>query len=554
MLTRLSIRNIVLIREAELLFDKGLTVLTGETGAGKSILLDALGLVLGNRAEARLVRAGAENAMVIAEYELLPAQPVHALLTEQGLESSETLILRRQIRVDGTSKAFVNDQPVTLKLLRDIGERLVSICGQHGQKGLLDSSEHLKFLDRYAKTEALKATVTAAYHHWKRAERARHALEEQLIEAERNRDYLEHMLKELAALAPQEGEETALVEKRTAMMQAEKSGAALREISELLGGPTPLAARLRNAETLIARSALAATSEGKALGEALERTQAELEEAENILGRLMREDHYDEKLLERTEERLFSLREMARKYRVTVEGLYDLLTTSTAKLSALSDSSAEHARLAEEERAAKSRFQETAMVLRNQRLAAIPLLEAAVHQELSPLKMEATRFRVACIEKNDAAWSESGIDEVRFEVSTNAGSPFGTLGAIASGGELSRLMLALSVVLQQAEDSSMLIFDEIDTGTGGAVADAIGARLARLSAHQQVCVVTHLPQVAARGDSHLFIAKERVGDHTETRVVRLSEGERTEELARMLSGAEITGEARSAALRLREAI
>ncbi len=551
---RLSIRNVVLIREAELVFDRGLTVLSGETGAGKSILLDALGLVLGNRAEARLVRSGEESATVSAEYALGPTHSLHAFLAEQGFDTEKTLILRRQIRADGASKAFVNDQPVTLKILKEIGERLVTICGQHGQKGLLDTAEHLKFLDRFARSEGPKAAVAVAYQVWSEAGLASRALEERLREAERNRGYLEHMVKELAGLAPQEGEETELVEKRTAMMQAEKSGAAVHEISEILGGSQPLATRLRNAEILLTRSPAATTSDGMALSEAFTRVQAELEEAETILSRLLRGDHYDERLLERTEERLFGLREAARKYRVSVEGLFGLLTSSQATLNNLEDSSAEHARLAEREHQAEASFLEIARRLRAERLAAIPDLEAVIHRELAPLKMEATRFRVACTEKDRVNWSSSGIDQVVFEVSTNAGSPFGPLNAIASGGELSRLMLALSVVLRTPEDGAMLIFDEIDSGTGGAVADAIGARLSRLADHQQVCVVTHLPQVAARANTHLFITKERVGEQTETRLIPLDESQRTEELARMLSGAEITSEARSAAQRLREAV
>jgi DNA repair protein RecN (Recombination protein N) len=550
MLTRLTIRNIVLIQATELLFGKGLTVLTGETGAGKSILLDALGLVLGNRAEARLIRSGEDNAQVSAEFDVSDHAELHQLLEEHGIERENSLIIRRQLKADGSSKAWVNDQPVTLKLLKDLGERLVIIHGQHGQKGLMEVGQHAAYLDAYAVNERWLQTVSHAYRQWREAQDRHHALHQELVNAERERDYLEHMVKELATLAPEVGEEEELVSKRTTLMQAEKSGAVLRHISDALNGSQPIAEALRQIQVALVRSPIAEKAEGQTMIEALERAQNEIGEAESALATMIREDVYDERALEQVEERLFLLREMARKHRVTVDDLAFTLVNATQKLTTLHHGTAKLQRVNAEMATAKAAYHTAATHLRERRLSAVAGLEAAVHCELAPLKMEATRFRVTCTEKPESAWAENGMDEIRFEVSTNAGSPFAPLATIASGGELSRFMLSLAVVLKPSHDAPMLIFDEIDTGTGGAVADAIGGRLAALATHQQVCVVTHLPQVAARGSAHLFIEKRTREGHTVTSVVTLDDTARREELARMLSGATITEEARHAARRL----
>jgi DNA repair protein RecN (Recombination protein N) len=555
MLIRLSIRNIVLIRAIDVEMRSGLTVLTGETGAGKSILLDALGLVLGNRAEGKLVRQGADRASVTAEFDLSSVPSIRTLLGEQGIAlEDETLVVRRQLTADGTSKAFLNDQPVTLRLLKEVGDRLVTLHGQHGQRGLMDVASHALTLDAFARTDALRTEVALAYQHWQRHTEALRTLEEATERAQRERDYLQHIVTELAALSPQEGEEEALITERTAHMHAEKSGAVLRDVSAMLGeGSPPIATLLRQAQTALLRSPVASLSEGQQLIEALERTGNELSEAESLLSGLLRSDSYNEHALEKAEERLFALRDAARKHRTSVEALPSIYANAKASLSALTHSVEEHARITEEVAVARAHFITQATTLRTARHAAITRLETAVHHELAPLKMEATRFRVSITDREERAWSASGMDEVRFEVATNPNTPYAALHSIASGGELSRFMLALAVVLTPPHDASLLIFDEIDTGTGGAVADAIGARLAALATRQHVCVVTHLPQVAARGATHLFIEKTLVEGQMETSLRHLEGEARTEELARMLSGATITQEARRAARTLQVA-
>lgn len=550
MLTRLHLRNIVLIKEAELRFTKGLTVLSGETGAGKSILLDALGLVIGKRAEARLVRAGEDKAYVSAEFDITGNDALIAWLDEQGMEVDNTLIIRRQIMLDGSSKAHVNDQPVTLKLLKMLGEMLVEIHGQHGQKGLLDAQNHQQFLDAYAGNAELLQDIAAAYKVWKKARDAIAVLEAELEQAERERDYLQHVLKELDALAPEAGEEEQLVEQRTALMQAEKSGKLLQEVSATLNGAQPVVELIRRAQTSLVRSAVGEGKEGQQIIDGLERALNEIADAECSLEVLIREDGYDEQALDAVEDRLFALREAARKHRTSLDGLVDIWHSAKGKIASLESSTDQLAVLRKQQDAASIHYQQTASDLRVKRLAAVEKLQDAIHAELAPLKMEATRFRVLCDEKPQAGWSARGADEICFEVSTNPGSPFGALSDIASGGELSRFMLALAVVLGSGEHRPVMIFDEIDTGTGGAVADAIGARLKALAAHAQVCVVTHLPQVAAQGQAHYFIEKHVVDDATVTQVSALDGQARHEELARMLSGAEVTDEARKAAGRL----
>ncbi len=553
MLTRLHLRNIVLIKEAELLFGKGLTVLSGETGAGKSILLDALGLVLGKRAEARMVRAGEDAAQINAEFDVASHAELQAWLDEQGIEPDELLMIRRQVKADGASKCYVNDQPVTLKLLKSLGEKLVEIHGQHGQKGLLDAVNHRAFLDAYAAHDDLLDAVAAAYTIWKKVRDEIAALHARLQQAERERDYLEHMVGELAGLAPEVGEEEVLVEQRTSLMQAEKTGAVLQEVSGILNGAQPVAEIVRRAQTALMRSAANEQEQGQQVIDGLERALNELADAEVRLEDLIRADGYDEKALEQAEERLFALRGAARKHRCTVDELAALLLESKGKMDALNHSSERLGALQKEQADAAQAYEVAAKALSASRRCAAEALEAAMHKELAPLKMEATRFRVMCEPKSEDGWVAHGADAIAFEVSTNPGSPFGALNDIASGGELSRFMLALAVVLGGGEQRPVMIFDEIDTGTGGAVADAIGARLKALSNNAQVCVVTHLPQVAAQGHAHYFIEKQVVGDATVTKVAHLDGKARHEELARMLSGAEVTDEARKAATKLLEA-
>ncbi len=552
MLTRLTLKNIVLIRHASLEFGSGLTVLSGETGAGKSILLDALGLIIGKRAEARLVRAGEAQAQVSAEFEIADAD-FRNWLHEHDIECEGQLIIRRSIKADGTSKAYMNDAPVTLKLLKHCGEKLVEIHGQHGQKGLLDSTNHQYYLDAYGEHDTLLAEVQAAYAKWNYVRKEIRTLHEALQQAQREQDYLQHTLKELDALSPEEDEETQLVEQRSALMQAEKTGAALQDASEALNGATPVAQILSKCQNILIRSPIGEQKRGQTIIDGLERCLNELADAEMELEAMIRDDGYDEALLEKTESRLFALRDAARKHRTTVDGLHGIWQEAQQKINQLRDADDTLSTLTKQEKELRTTYEKAAQSLSTARQKASSKLEASVHSELAPLKMEATRFKAVCNRQPLERWGAKGMDEIYFEVSTNPGSPFGALNDIASGGELSRFMLALAVVLgAKNSNPPMMIFDEIDTGTGGAVADAIGARLKQLAKDGQVCVVTHLPQVAARGQSQYFIEKHVVDGQTETTVTLLDSKARHEELARMLSGADITDEARQAAARLLE--
>jgi DNA repair protein RecN (Recombination protein N) len=552
MLSHLSIQNLVLIEKAEIHPGGGLCVLSGETGAGKSILLDALGLALGGRSEARLVRKGAEKAQVAATFEIGTHDGIAALMEELGLEPAEEIIIRRQLTADGKSKAFINDEPVSVKALKDLGEALVEIHGQHQQRGLLDSAQHLALLDAYGQLSKERAKVAEAHAAWKAVERSLSELLETLNQAAREREYLEHMQQELASLSPEAGEEERLAEARTRMMQSEKMAQTIDDALAALTQPRSISEALRSAERVLTRSTLAEAPKFSTALAALDKAGIELQEAISQLEALGTECGYDQGELERSEERLFALRAAARKYQCSVDELPTRLADVNARLGALNTGEKNRAQLEKDLAITREAYVQAATALRKAREKAGGRLEESVLKELKPLKMEATRFRVAMTPKDEAQWGANGMDAVRFEVATNKGSDFGALAAIASGGELSRFMLALAVVLGEVDATPVLIFDEIDTGTGGAVADAIGKRLERLGQHAQVLVVTHQPQVAARGRTHFFIEKKSKGETTTTQVRALDDAGRREELARMLSGAAITEEARKAADRLME--
>lgn len=552
MLTHLSIQNLVLIEKAELHPGPGLCVLSGETGAGKSILLDALGLALGGRSEARLVRKGAEKAQVTASFDVGAHAGVASQMEALGLEPAQEIIIRRQLATDGKSKAFINDEPVSAKALKDLGEVLVEIHGQHQQRGLLDAAQHLALLDAYGQHSKARAAVAAAYGAWKQVEQTLEELLQSLAQALREREYLEHMQKELASLAPEIGEEDQLAEARTRMMQSEKMAQTIDEALAALTQPRSLTEMLRSAERVMTRSTLAEAPKFAPVLTSLDKAGIELQEAISQLEALGDACEYDEHELERSEERLFALRAAARKYQCAVDELPARLAEVNAKLGVLNTSEKNRAALEKDLAVKRDAYVQAATALRNAREKAAAKLETALLKELKPLKMEATRFRVAIVAKDASHWGANGMDAIRFEVATNKGSDFGALAAIASGGELSRFMLALAVVLGEVDATPVLIFDEIDTGTGGAVADAIGKRLEQLGQHAQVLVVTHQPQVAARGRTHFFIEKKSKADTTFTQVRALDDAGRREELARMLSGAAITDEARKAADRLME--
>jgi DNA repair protein RecN (Recombination protein N) len=549
MLRQLAVQNIVLVEHLELEFERGLGVLTGETGAGKSILLDALGLALGVRAETGLVRAGAQSAAVSAELDLPPGHVVHALLGEHGIEidPGEPLIVRRTLKNDGGSRAFVGGASVPAAVLRDIGALAVEIHGQHDDRGLLNPKGHRALLDAFGKLNP--APVERAWADVTRIEAELAHARGEAAAAERDREWLEHASKEIEALAPEQGEETRLAEERAAMQAGLKAGESLAGLDELLGGSEGALSLLRQAARRIERGAADHPLLADALA-ALDRAVIEASEAEDRIARAADVMVFDPARLEQVEARLFDIRGLARKHRVEADSLAELGEQMRAQLDAIEAGGERVAELDRKLVEARNAYSASAEALSRQRHETAARLDSAVAGELAPLRLDAARFQSAI---SPAEPGPSGTDRVEFEVSTNPGAPFGPLTRIASGGELSRFILALKVALAEAGSAATMIFDEVDRGVGGAVASAIGERLARLAEQSQVLVVTHSPQVAARASHHYRIEKSHGSEGTRTRVRKLGPDERREEIARMLSGASITDEARAQALRLLDA-
>ncbi|MEN2786361.1 DNA repair protein RecN [Sphingomonas qilianensis] len=552
MLTALAIRDVVLIEALDLDFATGLGVLTGETGAGKSILLDALGLALGARGDSALVRHGTKQAVVTASFET-PREggAIAALLDENGLdmEPGEPLIIRRIVKADGGSRAFVNDQPASAGLLRELGSQLVEIHGQHDDRGLLNPRGHRALLDTFARIDP--APATAAHRAWRTAETALAEAREELDTQTRDQEWLEHAVAELRAFGPEEGEEETLATRRADMQRGEKIADDLQAIADLLEGSDGGLARLRQAARILERVGQDHEALGEAL-EAIDRAIIEGAEAQEKVDEAAAALAFDPAQLESDETRLFDLRALARKHRVQPDGLAALAQELSDKLERIESGGAGLAALERTLAAAAKSYETEADRLTQQRRDAAARLDAAVKAELAPLKLDAARFRTAIAPLPRDAWGPAGKDRVEFEISTNPGAPFAPLTKIASGGELSRFILALKVALAEEGGAATMIFDEIDRGVGGAVASAIGERLARLAGHTQLLVVTHSPQVAARGERHLLIAKSHDGTVTRTGVRALDDAERREEIARMLSGATVTDEARAQAVRLLE--
>jgi DNA repair protein RecN (Recombination protein N) len=549
-LTALSIRDVVLIETLDLEFGPGLGVLTGETGAGKSILLDSLGLALGARADSGLVRDGQAQAVVTVSFELPSQHPARSLLAENGLESEpgEPLVIRRIVKADGGSRALVNDQSASVALLRDLGTMLVEIHGQHDDRGLLNSRGHRALLDTYGglDTEA----VSRAYRAVQEAKSALASARAEQDAAERDREWLEHAVAELQTLAPEAGEEESLASLRATMQTGQRLSSELATIGEQLEGSDGALALLRQAARRLDRMA----SEHELLAEALaavDRAVIEASDAEDKLARAVDELAFEPARLDEAETRLFELRAAARKHRVSPDELPSLLDDLSARLDSLQSGGGRIASLEAELASAQTAYEAAAAALSSRRGLAAERLDKAVAAELRPLKLDAARFRtvVTLLEEG----GESGRDRVEFEISTNPGAPFAPLVRIASGGELSRFILALKVARATSGGATTMIFDEIDRGVGGAVASAIGERLHRLAESAQLLVVTHSPQVAARGNRHLLIEKSHSGTVTRTSVQSLDESRRREEIARMLSGAQVTDEARAQASRLLDA-
>jgi len=549
MLRQLAIHNIVLVERLELEFEPGLGVLTGETGAGKSILLDAVGLALGARGDTALVRAGQESASVSAEFDLPRGHPAFGLLEEQGIsiEAGEAMIVRRTVKSDGGSRAFVGGASVPAGLLRDVGTLAVEIHGQHDDRGLLNPKGHRALLDAFGRLNT--APVERAWSEVTRFESDLLEARSAAAAAERDREWLEHACAEIEALGPQEGEETRLAEERAAMQAGLKAGESLTGLDDLLGGSEGALAQLRQAARKIERGAAEHPLLAEALS-ALDRALIEASEAEDRIARAADAMAFDPARLEQAEARLFDIRGLARKHRVEPDQLAALGAQMREQLAAIEAGGERIADLDRQLVDAREAYTVAADALSKQRHEAARRLDTAVASELAPLRLDAARFRTAIA---TAEPGPSGTDRIEFEVSTNPGAPFGPLTRIASGGELSRFILALKVALAEAGSAATMIFDEVDRGVGGAVASAIGERLARLAQQSQVLVVTHSPQVAARASHHYRIEKSHGPDGTRTSVRKLSAEERREEIARMLSGASITEEARAQASRLLDA-
>ncbi|WP_425409518.1 DNA repair protein RecN [Hyphococcus sp.] len=557
MLTSLQIQDFVLIDQARLALGPGMTVLTGETGAGKSILLDALGLAVGGRAERGAVRqiskgVSAKQGVVSVIFEPQAGHPVWSVLEENALDTGEDqVILRRVQTADGRGRGFVNDQPVSIGMLRTVGETLIEIHGQHDGRGFLTASAHRQMLDEFGGLTKKAAGVAACWRRWRDAQDQLEEKKRARDAAAREADYLRHVVERLGKLDPQADEEAALASRRAELMASDKIADDLNAAATAMsegGFDTKLAAALRRIERAAARmedpdnplAQLAARLES-ALNEAGEARIA-LDDAISRYGA-------DPDELDRAEERLFALRAEARKHGVTPDGLRAFLDKARATLDDLEQGEAAFGALEKEMQDAKAGFTKAAAALSKDRISAAAKLDRAVAKELAPLKLGKAVFETRIA--SDASHPTSdGIDNVEFMVATNPGAPAGPLKTIASGGELSRFVLAMKAALSVKENRTVIIFDEVDAGVGGAVADAVGERLARLAADAQVLVVTHSPQVAARAGAHWRIEKKQTKSSTLTKVTALGADEREEEIARMLSGAEITDEARAAARRL----
>jgi DNA repair protein RecN (Recombination protein N) len=551
MLSRLSIRDIVVIDRLDIDFAGGLAVLTGETGAGKSILLDAFALALGARGDQSLVRQGVEQGQVTATFEVAARHPARALLKANDIAAEDELILRRVQFADGRTRAFVNDQPVSVQVMKELGSALVEIHGQHDDRALVDAGTHRRLLDAFGALESDAAKVETLWEARRAAQEAADAHRTQVEQAKRESDWLRHAVDELDKLAPQVGEETTLATRRTVMMQSEKVAEDLRDAHEVIAGANSSVPALSGVIRRLERRTSQAPSLVEPAVKALDAALTALEETRGHLEQALRTADFDPAELERNEERLFALRAAGRKYNVPVDELAALARKYNGDIVLIDAGEEKLKGLTIAAARAEADFRAAAGALSMARAKATTALDKAVNGELTPLKLERAKFSTEIV-SDPAAAGPNGIDRVEFWVQTNPGTKPGPLMKIASGGELARFLLALKVVLADRGSAPTLVFDEIDTGVGGAVADAIGVRLARLASGVQVLAVTHAPQVAARADRHYVISKDALekGKRVATRVNEVAEERRREEIARMLAGAEITNEARAAAERL----
>lgn len=551
MLASLSIRDVILIDKLDLEFLDGLGVLTGETGAGKSILLDSLGLALGERGDSGLIRPGSDKLSVTAAFDIPEHHPARQVLAEQDMMVDDgTIVLRRSLGRDGRSRAFINDQAVSVGLLRQLGAALVEVHGQFDAHGLMEASTHIKFLDRFRQVTQGTGEDTAcqeAWAAWRAAHNAWKDAERILRDAKAEEEILRAEVGILDRLAPVPGEEAGLAAKRALLRHGEQIIAAIETARQALSEPADVDAAVRVAQGELDRAAPNAGGRLDAVCAALDRAAIELAEAQSALDLAAATFDIDPAELETAEERLFALKAEARKHAVDVNDLADTLNSLKVRLDTIEDSEDNLIRLAKTEQAARTDFETAAKAMTKAREDAGRTLATNVAGELAPLRLNQATFAVAIDALPESEWSAAGCDRIVFEVATNPGMPPGPLNKIASGGELARFLLALKVVVADSQPPAMMVFDEVDSGIGGAAASAVGERLARLAHNVQVLVVTHSPQVAARGDSHWRVTKVSDGEITATRVVRLTPDERREEIARMLAGTNVTDEARAAA-------
>ncbi|MGC4025390.1 MAG: DNA repair protein RecN [Mesorhizobium sp.] len=548
MLSRLSIRDIVLIERLDIDLTSGLSVLTGETGAGKSILLDALSLALGARGDASLVRQGAVQGQVIAVFDVPVGHPVRALLAENAIDDDGDVILRRVQTADGRTRVFINDQPASVTLMRDLGRALVEIHGQHDERALVDPAAHRALLDAFGGHSSALNACREAWRQWRHAEGELARLKARVESATREAEFLRSSVDELVQLDPQPGEESALAEKRAEMMRSEKIAGDVREAEEMLAGPSAPSPQLAGLLRRLQRKAADVPGLLDDVVQSLDQALIALDAAQSGVQLALRAIDFEPQALERAEERLFALRAVARKHNVSVDDLAELRDTMSANLSDLDAGADRLSKLEGESLSARKTFDEAAAHLSELRESAAKALMQSVMSELPALKLERAEFIVA-ISTDAGNRAEEGIDQIEFWVRTNPGSRPGPMMKVASGGELSRFLLALKVALADRGSAPTLVFDEIDSGVGGAVADAIGQRLERLADRVQVLTVTHAPQVAARARAHFLISKSGA-DRVATKVEQMDESARQEEIARMLAGATITDEARAAAGKL----
>ena len=552
MLTDLSIRDVVLIDALDLTFENGLGVLTGETGAGKSILLDALGLALGARAETRLIRHGKDKATVSARFDCPAGHSARLLLSDNDIDidDSEDLTLRRSVSSDGRSRAYVNDQPVSVGLLRDLGQHLVEIQGQFEQLGLLDVSRHGVLVDAFGRhTKSLEET-SRSYARWQSSQKALEEAKRLADEARKDEEFLRFAVEELTRFDPQPNEDETLSAERTLLQNTEKLADAIKEAQKHLTGPNGSDNGLRKAAKALDSIASKTAGVLDSAIDSLDRASIEMNEAMSALNDVAHSLSADSSRLDHTEERLFALRDLARKHNVRPDELSELRDRFVQQMEMIDRGADTITGLEAEAKAALASYRANAQSLSDARQKAGKALDKAVNTELVPLKLEKAKFSTSITELPESEWGPQGMDRIVFTASTNPGAPPGPIQKIASGGEISRFLLALKVVLAESGGNQTLVFDEVDSGVGGATAAAVGSRLNRLAQHRQVLVVTHSPQVAALGETHWQVKKSEASSGVSTAVSALGQNERLEEIARMLSGAKVTEEARAAASRL----